>query len=215
MSEKQRAAENSDMADEKQMQETALLSGADKYGIYQLRDDPELSRLRFKGTWSLKQAGILKENAEAVAVKPENYDLVYVGDLSELKAKTAGLYTQEDTLHALFEKSISRGITQDIPSPRAISWCCGKMGKTPRIMSIQRVIPKCPILSVCWRTGGKKSRKRTVPGQRAEWQGKSPLRKNLPGTRIYRRMWGRITRRENSRKKCHCKGTCGHCDHKL
>lgn len=92
------------MADEKQMQETALLSGADKYGIYQLRDDPELSRLRFKGTWSLKQAGILKENAEAVAVKPENYDLVYVGDLSELKAKTAGLYTQEDTLHALFEK---------------------------------------------------------------------------------------------------------------
>ena len=104
MSEKQRAAENSDMADEKQMQETALLSGADKYGIYQLRDDPELSRLRFKGTWSLKQAGILKENAEAVAVKPENYDLVYVGDLSELKAKTAGLYTQEDTLHALFEK---------------------------------------------------------------------------------------------------------------
>ncbi len=104
MSEKQRAAENRDMADKKQMQEMALLSGADKYGIYQLKDDPELSRLRFKGTWSLKQAGILKENAEAVAVKPENYDLVYVGDLSELKAKTAGLYTQEDTLHALFEK---------------------------------------------------------------------------------------------------------------
>lgn len=104
MSEKQRATENRDMADEKQMQETALLSGADKYGIYQLKDDPELSRLRFKGTWSLKQAGILKENAEAVAVKPENYDLVYVGDLSELKAKTAGLYTQEDTLHALFEE---------------------------------------------------------------------------------------------------------------
>lgn len=104
MSEKQRAAENKDMADTKQKQETALLSGADKYGIYQLKDDPELSRLRFKGTWSLKQAGILKENAEAVAVKPENYNLVYVGDLSELKAKTAGLYTQEDTLHALFEE---------------------------------------------------------------------------------------------------------------
>lgn len=104
MSEKQRAAENRDMADKKQMQETALLSGSDKYGIYQLKEDPELSRLRFKGTWSLKQAGILKENAEAVAVKPGNYDLVYVGDLSELKAKTAGLYTQEDTLHALFEE---------------------------------------------------------------------------------------------------------------
>ena len=104
MSEKQRAAENRDMADKKQMQKTALLSGADKYGIYQLKDDPELNRLSFKGTWSLKQAGILKENAEAVAVKPDNYDLVYVGDLSELKAKTAGLFTQEDTLHALFEE---------------------------------------------------------------------------------------------------------------
>lgn len=105
MSEKLKAAEDRDMADKrkKQMQEE-LLSGADKYGIYQLKDDPELSRLRFKGTWSLKQAGILKENAEAVAIKPENYDLVYVGDLEELKAKTAGLYTQEDTLHALFEE---------------------------------------------------------------------------------------------------------------
>lgn len=106
MLEKQRAAENRDMADKKknQVQETALLSGTDKYGIYQLKDDPELSRLRFKGTWSLKQAGILKENAEAVAIKPENYDLVYVGDLSELKAKTFGLDTVEDTLHALFEE---------------------------------------------------------------------------------------------------------------
>lgn len=106
MSEKQRAAENRDMADKKknQVQETALLSGTDKYGIYQLKDDPELSRLRFKGTWSLKQAGILKENTEAVAIKPENYDLVYVGDLSELKAKTFGLDTVEDTLHALFEE---------------------------------------------------------------------------------------------------------------
>lgn len=88
-----------------QMQETELLSGAaDKFGIYQLKDTPELSRLRFKGTWSLKQAGILKEHAEAVAIKPENYDLVYVGDLSELKAQTFGLDTIEDTLHALFEK---------------------------------------------------------------------------------------------------------------
>lgn len=103
MQEQQKAAGNNAVTDKRE-KETALLSGADKYGIYQLKDDPELSRLRFKGTWSLKQAGILKENAEAVAIKPENYDLVYVGDLSELKAKTAGLYTQEDTLHALFEE---------------------------------------------------------------------------------------------------------------
>lgn len=103
MQEQQKAAGNNAVTDKRE-KETALLSGADKYGIYQLKDDPELSRLRFKGTWSLKQAGILKENAEAVAIKPENYNLVYVGDLSELKAKTAGLYTQEDTLHALFEE---------------------------------------------------------------------------------------------------------------
>lgn len=103
MQEQQKAAGNNAVTDKRE-KETALLSGADKYGIYQLKDDPELSRLHFKGTWSLKQAGILKENAEAVAIKPENYDLVYVGDLSELKAKTAGLYTQEDTLHALFEE---------------------------------------------------------------------------------------------------------------
>lgn len=103
MQEHQKAAGNNAVTDKRE-KETALLSGADKYGIYQLKDDPELSRLRFKGTWSLKQAGILKENAEAVAIKPENYNLVYVGDLSELKAKTAGLYTQEDTLHALFEE---------------------------------------------------------------------------------------------------------------
>lgn len=88
-----------------QMMEKELLCGtADKYGIYQLKDNPELSRLQFKGTWSLKQVGILKENAEAVAVSPENYDLVYVGDLADLVAKTVGLDTQEDKLHALFEK---------------------------------------------------------------------------------------------------------------
>lgn len=103
MQEQQKAAGNNAVTDKRE-KETALLSGADKYGIYQLKDDPELSRLRFKGTWSLKQAGILKENAEAVAIKPENYDLVYVGDLSELKAKTFGLDTVEDTLHALFEE---------------------------------------------------------------------------------------------------------------
>ena len=90
---------------EMQMKESELLYGtADKYGIYQLKDDPEVSRLRSKGTYSLKEAGILKENEEAVAIRPENYDLVYVGDMAELIAKNFGLDTVEDKLHALFEE---------------------------------------------------------------------------------------------------------------
>lgn len=106
MAEKRKAAEKTERKDEREMKgkERELLYGtADRFGIYQLKDDPALSGLH-KGTWTLKQAGILKEDAEAVAIKPENYDLVYVGDLSKLKAQTFGLDTTEDTLHALFEK---------------------------------------------------------------------------------------------------------------
>lgn len=107
MSEKKKAKENTNGLSEreKQMKETELLYGADdQYGIYQLKDAPELDHLQFKGTWSLKKAGIIKENAEAVAIRPENYDLVYTGSLSELAAKTFGLDTVEDKLHALFEE---------------------------------------------------------------------------------------------------------------
>lgn len=106
MAEKRKAAEKTERKDEREMKgkERELLYGtADRFGIYQLKDDPALSGLH-KGTWTLKQVGILKEDAEAVAIKPENYDLVYVGDLSKLKAQTFGLDTTEDTLHALFEK---------------------------------------------------------------------------------------------------------------
>lgn len=98
MTEKQKETER------REEKERELLYGmADRFGIYQLKDDPALSGLH-KGTWTLKQAGILRENAEAAAIKPENYDLVYVGDLSKLKAQTFGLDTTEDTLHELFEK---------------------------------------------------------------------------------------------------------------
>lgn len=106
MSERQKTSEKTERKDENEMQEKEreLLYGtADRFGIYQLKDDPALSGLH-KGTWTLKQTGILREDAEAAAIKPENYDLVYVGDLSGLKAQTFGLDTTEDTLHALFEK---------------------------------------------------------------------------------------------------------------
>ncbi|RHS85149.1 DUF4316 domain-containing protein [Clostridium sp. AM42-4] len=77
--------------------EQLLYSSTDKYGIYQLKPNPELDSLRFEGTESLKRMGITKDNFDAI--KPENYTLLYVGELSELQKETQGA-----TLEAIFEK---------------------------------------------------------------------------------------------------------------
>ncbi|MDY6279861.1 MAG: YodL domain-containing protein [Roseburia faecis] len=78
--------------------EAQLLYGSsDKYGIYQLKHNPELDHLRFEGTESLKRMGITKDNFDAI--KPENYELIYVGELSELQEQTEG-----ETLEAIYEK---------------------------------------------------------------------------------------------------------------
>ena len=78
--------------------EAQLLYGnTDKYGIYQLKDNPELDKLRFEGTESLKRMGITKDNFDAVL--PENYKLVYLGELSELQGQT-----QSETLEAIYTK---------------------------------------------------------------------------------------------------------------
>ena len=78
--------------------EAQLLYGdTDKYGIYQLKDSPGLRDFHFAGTESLKRRGILKDNYDAI--KPENYNLVYVGGLSELQRRT-----QSATLEAVYEK---------------------------------------------------------------------------------------------------------------
>ena len=78
--------------------ETQLLHGKeDQYGIYQLKDSPELIRFRFEGTEALKRMGVIKDNFDAI--KPENYDLIYVGDLSELWRQSQGA-----TLEAIYEK---------------------------------------------------------------------------------------------------------------
>lgn len=74
-----------------------LYSSSDKYGIYQLKHNPELNHLRFEGTESLKRMGITKDNFDAI--KPENYELIYVGELSELQEQTEG-----ETLEAIYEK---------------------------------------------------------------------------------------------------------------
>ena len=78
--------------------EAQLLYGdSDKYGIYQLKDIPEMRQFRFTGTESLKRMGIIKDNLDAI--KPENYNLVYVGELSELQGSVQGA-----TLEAVYEK---------------------------------------------------------------------------------------------------------------
>lgn len=77
--------------------EQLLYASTDKYGIYQLKPNPELDSLRFEGTESLKRMGITKDNFDAI--KPDNYTLLYVGELSELQKETQGA-----TLEAIFEK---------------------------------------------------------------------------------------------------------------
>ena len=78
--------------------EALLLYGnTDKYGIYQLKDNPELDKFRFEGTESLKRMGITKDNFDAVL--PENYKLVYMGELAELQGQT-----QSETLEAIYTK---------------------------------------------------------------------------------------------------------------
>ena len=82
-----------ELAESSANKETQLLYGSsDKYGIYQLKDNPELRDFHFAGTESLKRRGIIKDNLDAI--KPENYNLVYVGELSELSKDFIRLQTQ-------------------------------------------------------------------------------------------------------------------------
>ena len=87
-----------ELSDNQINKEAQLLYGSsDKYGIYQLKHNPELDHLRFEGTESLKRMGITKNNFDAI--KPENYELIYVGELSELQEQTQG-----ETLEVIYEK---------------------------------------------------------------------------------------------------------------
>ncbi len=87
-----------ELAESSANKEAQLLYGSsDKYGIYQLKDNPELDQFRFEGTEALKRMGITKYNLDAI--KPENYNLIYVGELSELQRRSQG-----ETLEAVYEK---------------------------------------------------------------------------------------------------------------
>ena len=93
--------------------EAQLLYGdSDKYGIYQLKDIPEMREFQFAGTESLKRRGIIKDNLDAI--KPENYNLVYVGELSGLQGRT-----QSATLEALQDRE-----PLEIHMGPPLKYCC-------------------------------------------------------------------------------------------
>ena len=78
--------------------EVQLLYGdTSQYGIYQLKDNPELRDLRFAGTAELLKRGILSDDFREI--QPENYNLVYTGQFSDIQGQLQG-----EKLNALFEK---------------------------------------------------------------------------------------------------------------
>ena len=83
--------------------EAQLLYGStDKYGIYQLKDDPELRDFHFAGTKELLKRGILSDDFKEI--QPKNYNLIYVGELSEFSKDFIGLDAREDMLGDLYVK---------------------------------------------------------------------------------------------------------------
>ena len=78
--------------------EAQLLHGdTDKYGIYQLKDDPGLRDFHFAGTAELLKRGILSDDFREI--QPGNYNLVYAGELSGIHGQS-----QREKLNAVFEK---------------------------------------------------------------------------------------------------------------
>ena len=87
-----------ELADSSANRETQLLYGSsDKYGIYQLKDNPELRDFYFAGTAELLKIGILSDDFKEI--QPENYNLVYAGELTDIQGQSQG-----EKLNALFEK---------------------------------------------------------------------------------------------------------------
>ncbi len=78
--------------------EAQLLHGdTDKYGIYQLKDDPRLRDFHFAGTAELLRRGILSDDFREI--QPGNYNLVYAGELSDIHGQS-----QREKLNAIYEK---------------------------------------------------------------------------------------------------------------
>ncbi len=87
-----------ELAESSANKEAQLLYGdTDKYGIYQLKDDPGLRDFHFAGTTELLKRGILSDDFKEI--QPGNYDLVYAGELSDIHGQSQG-----QKLNAIFEK---------------------------------------------------------------------------------------------------------------
>lgn len=88
----------SELAESAPEKEAQLLYGStDKYGIYQLKDNPELRDFYFAGTAELLRRNILSDDYKEI--QPGNYNLVYTGELSDIKGQE-----QRGKLNAIFEK---------------------------------------------------------------------------------------------------------------
>mgnify|MGYP001024784955 CR=1 FL=1 len=80
------------------VKEAQLLYGdTDKYGIYQLKDSPELRDFHFAGTEELLKRNLLSDDFKEI--QPGNYNLVYTGELSDIQGQT-----QSEKLGALYVK---------------------------------------------------------------------------------------------------------------
>lgn len=78
--------------------EAQLLYGdTDKYGIYQLKDSPELRDFHFAGTGELLRRNLLSDDFKEI--QPGNYNLVYTGELSDIRGQAQG-----EKLGAIYEK---------------------------------------------------------------------------------------------------------------
>lgn len=78
--------------------EAQLLYGdTDRYGIYLLKDSPELRDFHFAGTAELLRRNLLSDDFKEI--QPGNYNLIYTGELSDIQGQT-----QSQRLGALFEK---------------------------------------------------------------------------------------------------------------
>ena len=85
--EREYRAMQAELAENSANKEAQLLYGSsDRYGIYQLKDNPELDQFRFEGTTSLMERGITKDNFGAIV--PENYNLIYSGELADIEGDT-------------------------------------------------------------------------------------------------------------------------------
>lgn len=94
--EKRRISAREDAVERSGNKEQQLLFGSTgRYGIYQLKDAPGLDLFRFEGTASLMKKGITDESYDSI--RPENYRLVYVGELFGLEGET-----QQEKLNEIY-----------------------------------------------------------------------------------------------------------------